>query len=184
MGIKISELTDYTSVINEDYIPIVDSNNVITKKTTLENIVNLVKEQILDITYPVGSFYFTNNTANPADLFGGIWEQIKDRFLLASGSRVLGETGGEESVTLTSSNMPKHAHSLPAHAHSYTTIDATSESGQRYSLGNGGSIQFYSNGNTTRVSTSTSGTSGSSGSGTSHNNMPPYLVVNIWKRVS
>ena len=36
--------------------------------------------------HPVGSIYLSVSSTSPATLFGGKWEQIKDTFLLASGS--------------------------------------------------------------------------------------------------
>ena len=50
---------------------------------------------------PVGSIYMSVNNINPANFFGGKWEQIKDRFLLACGSTYSnGSTGGEANVIL------------------------------------------------------------------------------------
>ena len=67
-------------------------------------------------------------------MFGGIWTQIKDRFILAAGDYYSnGATGGAATVTLTVSNMPSHSHSFtpsgtvsshthtgPSHTHSFT----------------------------------------------------------------
>ena len=39
----------------------------------------------IDIFYPVGSIYMSVNDTSPNLLFGGKWEPIKDKFLLASG---------------------------------------------------------------------------------------------------
>ena len=39
----------------------------------------------IDQIYPVGSIYISTIETSPSNLFGGTWEQIKSRFLLASG---------------------------------------------------------------------------------------------------
>ncbi len=35
--------------------------------------------------YPIGSIYLSVSSTDPSLLFGGVWEQIKDRFLLGAG---------------------------------------------------------------------------------------------------
>ena len=70
----------------------------------------------VDMYYPVGSIYWTgkspNEGGNPNILFGGTWEQIKDRFVLAAGDTYInGNTGGSATVTLTNEQMPNHNHS-------------------------------------------------------------------------
>lgn len=50
--------------------------------------------------FPVGSIYMSVTNTNPSTFFGGTWEQIKDKFLLACGSSYSnGATGGASSVT-------------------------------------------------------------------------------------
>lgn len=67
---------------------------------------------LLDTVYPVGSIYMSVNSTNPATLFGGKWEQIQGRFLLAASSAYgAGSTGGEATHTLTANEMPVHNHS-------------------------------------------------------------------------
>lgn len=73
---------------------------------------------ILNLVYPVGSIYMSVNSTSPATLFGGTWTQIKDTFLLAAGTNhAAASTGGAETVTLSTSNLPSHNHSVGAHAH-------------------------------------------------------------------
>ena len=51
---------------------------------------------VIGMIYPVGSIYMSVNATSPASLFGGTWEQLKDRFLLAAGDTyAAGSTGGE-----------------------------------------------------------------------------------------
>lgn len=119
----------------------------------------------LDRYYPVGSIYLSMNNTNPESLFGGTWEQLKDRFLLASGDTYeAGTTGGEAEHTLTVEEMPSHNHYISGYSNNF------------------GTNHYYNlvSGSNNYGSTST----GSTGGGKAHNNMPPYLVVNMWKRIS
>lgn len=252
-----------------------------TNSESLE--VNGEKIGALDFSkiYPIGSIYMSVNNTNPKDLFGGSWEQLKDRFLLGAGSSYsAGGTGGEANVTLSTSNIPSHTHSFsatsgettPSHTHSFSATSGAVSTGHTHSLnshthsipghthsfsanfyirhgessgtatlaagtntsvttgaygsswGNGfktasyshkpdrlnisgktgstsatsgassGSTGYQSNSHTHSVSGTTgsgggkhthsvSGTTGGTGSGGSHNNMPPYLVVYMWKRI-
>ena len=71
-----------------------------------------------DKMYPVGSIYMSVNSANPGTLFGGTWVEIKGKFLLGrSTDHAAGSTGGDESVTLSTEQLPQHTHSLPSHTH-------------------------------------------------------------------
>lgn len=116
--------------------------------------------------YPVGSIYLSVNNTNPSTwITGTTWEQIKDTFLLGAGDTYSGgATGGEATHTLTVDEMP-------AHSHSYTVYN-TKLSG--VNLGSSGDPW----------SGNTSATTGNAGGGNAHNNMPPYLVVYMWKRTA
>ena len=68
--------------------------------------------------YPVGSIYMSVVETNPAELFGGTWEALPGRVLVGAGvsdfniNYVAGTTGGSRSRTLSSSNIPKHTHTV------------------------------------------------------------------------
>ena len=69
--------------------------------------------------YPVGSIYMSVVGTDPAELFGGTWEAIAPgRVLLGAGeynsivSYTAGTTGGRIDHVLTSSNIPKHTHTV------------------------------------------------------------------------
>lgn len=145
----------------------------------------------IDAIYPVGSIYMSLEAdADPNELFSGtVWEQIVGKFLLASSEvYALGATGGEASVVLTTDQMPGHNHVASVstdgkHSHTFP--------GRASNGDNGPSAESYASSNDARtLSTNESGyhshtvTISSAGGGASHNNMPPYLVVNMWKRVS
>lgn len=162
---------------------------------------------LIDVIYPVGSIYMSVNSVNPSTLFGGTWEQIKDTFLLSSGDTYSnGATGGSATVSLSASQMPRHNHSTNAHSHStndngeyfVTNTQSTanntrvtySSSGNRMVDGfNTTSSIFHHRADTDSQSPSTKYTGGTASTeayqnGSAHENMPPYLVVNIWKRTA
>ena len=80
--------------------------------------VTVPQPSILD-AYPVGSIYMSVVETNPAELFGGTWEAIAPgRVLLGAGeynsniSYTAGTKGGVTSKILSSSNIPKHTHTV------------------------------------------------------------------------
>lgn len=145
----------------------------------------------MNTIYPVGSIYMTVNNINPSTLFGGTWEQIKDKFLLASGDTYANSTtGGNSSTTytpegtntgtaITSAQMPPHSHTQ----HNYTLMNDSGAYDLVLASGNAchaaaGRATYYT---------------GSTGSGQAHSHsfngtpktistMPPYIAVNVWKR--
>lgn len=127
-------------------------------------------DDFINLVYPVGSIYMSVNNVSPSTLFGGSWEKIEDTFLLASGSTfTLGQTGGEINHTLTIDEMPSHGHDIYVDKNTGVTGQSS-----LYPLN---FIQSPSNYIDKNVCSN-------SGGGQAHNNMPPYLVVNIWKRIS
>lgn len=117
--------------------------------------------------YPVGAIYLSVTDSNPAALFGGTWERIGGRFLLgADTTYTAGSTGGEAAHTLTVDEMPKHNHEVDnfnasGNATPFMTVQAQDKKGF------GGNVQtMYA------------------GGGKAHNNMPPYIAVFMWQRVS
>lgn len=150
-------------------------NKVIT--TALNNKAGLnhthLSEQILDlidVIYPVGSIYMSVNSVNPATLFGGEWEQIKDKFLLSSGDVYTnGSTGGEVTHTLTVNEIPSHRHSRITQPQGYAEQDRTKHDIISPASGSANEVTKYTD---------------YTGGGQAHNNMPPYLAVNVWKRVN
>ena len=155
-----------------------------------------IRTLIWQKVYPVGAIYTSVSSTSPASLFGGTWEQLKDRFLIGAGSSyAVNATGG-------STALAAHTHSIPAlsgtaasngaHTHTYslppnwgfktgtstknTVIDETTSGfTQTYNTSSAGA-------HTHTVSTNAS-TSGSTGSGNA-GNMPPYLAVYMWKRTA
>ena len=132
--------------------------------------------EIMLTLYPVGAVYISVNSTSPASLFGGTWESIGGRFLLgADATYAAGSTGGEATHTLTTDEMPKHMHSGITIAGNKLTAWSDSGTGGVFdmtSLFNGSghnSNDFFAE---------------PKGGSQPHNNLPPYLAVYMWKRVS
>ena len=128
------------------------------------------QKRILLKVYPVGSYYWSNDSRNPKDLFGGKWTEINGRFLFATKSGYsCGQTGGEETHILTIEEMPSHSHSTVEWAR---TIHGT---WNHESSGSNKTLDY-------RDDTPYSGTN-STGGNCAHNNMPPYLCAYCWRRI-
>ena len=139
---------------------------------------------IFDLIYPVGSFYISAKSTNPAILFGGTWEQIQGRFLLGrSSSYPVGSMGGEATHTLTESEMPSHK----GHLSSGISGGAPYEKGNYNGFLNSDIMTPYSDigrGWNVYAGNEMHPASEAVGGGQAHNNMPPYLSVYIWKRTA
>lgn len=124
--------------------------------------------RLLDAIWPVGSVYISVTDTSPEALFGGIWQRIEDRFLLAAGdSYPLGSTGGEVQHALTAAELPQHTH-----GYDYTgQSDVTGVTAIRVYDGDSRLNEYK-------------GKATSNCGGQAHNNMPPYMAVNIWKRTA
>lgn len=122
----------------------------------------------------VGTSYGGNGTTT----FG--LPNLQGRAVMGAGDgpgltpRVLGESGGESSVTLTQANIPSHTHNLVA-ANAVGT--STSPANAALAVGANGTPMYT-------PASNASGTMHTlallpSGSGAPHNNMQPYLTVNF-----
>ena len=158
-------------------------------------------EDLVDVVYPVGSIYMSVNSTSPATLFGGTWQKIEGRFLLASGTTsgenptidntyTLGDTDGSKDAVVV-----KHTHTQNAHTHdayysafveSSENLGITAKWNITHTTGTSGFV--YSNLsptlNRSTHTASTTATNQNTGEDGTNKNMPPYLVVNVWKRTA
>ena len=139
---------------------------------------------IVDMIYPIGSIYMSVNNMNPENLFGGLWERIgQGRTIVGEGTWTdsnnetktfsNGATGGEYSHTLTRNEIPKHYHPYTTAPHGWAERDTSASQIISPSSGSSKSVKKntdyqYTDGDTDKP----------------HNNIQPYLVVYMWKRVS
>lgn len=151
------------------------------------NVVFYNKQEVFLAVHPVGSIFLSTDGTEPAELYGGTWEQIKDVFLLgASDTYPAGSTGGEA----------EHSHEYAVtYASNYNGIVGGSNdySVMAYNGTTGGGNIVASNAGTgighqySGVSTTVNQTLyykrslGKTGYGSS---IPPYYSVYIWRRVA
>ena len=134
---------------------------------------------IIDMVYPVGSYYETSDkTFNPNVTWGGTWELETDGTVLVSKSTTsgskfnvdVGTVIGEEKHTLTIDEMPKHTH------------------GVNYWLNSnlpGGNDRLLAYGNSgTPYNTKLSSWIDNEGNNQPHNNVQPSKIVNRWHRTA
>ena len=145
-----------------------NATTALNKINELESEISSLKSDLANKLYPVGSIYMSVNATNPAELFGGTWERLKDRFLLAAGdSYAAGSTGGEAEHILTVNEMPSHTHTV--------RIGWSNTPGWGLTA---------STGSDTNAVVDAGTTTGATGGDEPHNNMPPYLAVYMWKRTA
>lgn len=186
-------LTDVTVYENEDvsrtFFGAAEANQINGGMNKLVGAVN----DVINIMYPVGSIYMSVNSVNPSTLFGGTWERIQDRFLVATGTYFdLEQSGGSKDAVVVS-----HTHTQVEHTHSYPSDDpnkpykpwgtksgATEEGGVISGTG-----KYYAA--TKNVDykwltgmTSEQPTINASGVDGTDKNLPPYIAVNMWKRTA
>lgn len=174
----------------------------------------------LSAAYPVGSIYINADVAtNPATLLGfGTWAAFgTGRVMVAIDAGqtefdTLGETGGAKTHTLSTAEMPVHAHVLndPTHNHTQNAHNHTQDAHghtvtQVNSTGAGAVAPLKMNASqtndtddftipttvatnqaatATNIAAATGITMNNAGSGSAHNNLQPYIVVHMWRRTA
>jgi hypothetical protein len=129
---------------------------------------------ILGAAWPVGSVFTAVVATNPATLLGfGAWEAFgAGRVLVGHNAAdtdfdTAEETGGAKTHTLTAAEMPAHTHGLT-----------------RFPTTTGGSSGFTADTSMSGTPTAVTQATASAGGDGAHNNMPPYIVVYLWKRTA
>ena len=132
-------------------------------------------QQILDIIWPVGSIYLSDNATNPNTKFGGTWVKLSGGFIygstITSGNTYSTGNGtgtATNSHTLTIDQMPAHSHTLNKTGRPlYWDSGLTAMGG----LTGGSTVQY----------TWDCGTQ-SAGGGKGHSHNIPYIACSIWRR--
>lgn len=142
------------------------------------NIYKSIKNILLDSVYPIGSIYISVSDVSPANFLGGTWKEF------AKGRTIVGidstnntntrfkkprATGGLETVKLEISQLPEHSHSIKMSVSTGAIQDTNA---------------FTNIGIKSESSPINYGDTNKAGLNQPHENMPPYIVVYMWERVS
>lgn len=140
------------------------------------------------LAWPVGSVFLVVVATNPGTLLGvGTWTQI------ATGRMLVGqtggdadfdtaeETGGSKTHTLTANEMPVHTHVQNAHSHTQRHFPTATggSTGQTIDTSMSGTQT-----NSGLITADATAVNQNAGGGAAHNNLPPYFVVYVWKRIA
>jgi len=184
-------LTKLNNLSMSDYVTTSSLNTLAGRVTTIETkttglsysggttVFNAVpkigNESLIDFFYPIGTLYqSSDNTFNPNTKWGGTWVKIEGRFILGSNStKSVGNTGGNEKVTIEGRHLPDHTHTYSIHSPSFVEEKIQSITN---------TSRLYANG--ANVSSSNTGGWKATSQIDQLDIMPPYEVVNIWKRTA
>lgn len=155
----------------------VDSDQVADGAIDYVHLASACVTSILAAAYPVGSIYISTNGTNPATSLGfGTWAAFGAGRVpvgLDSGDTDFDtdeETGGAKTHTLTTAELPANNVSVE-----WTGTTSTG----------GGATRVVDIADLTSSTGASSGqVNATGGSGDPHNNMPPYVVVRMWKRTA
>jgi len=124
-GINMMEQEINNVLDGADKTPDATKNNQLLE--AIQKLITDAETRAKLAAHPVGSLYWSKNSTDPSTLFGGTWARVKDKFILAAGDTYAqGATGGAATVTLDTTQIPSHSHTLNGHTHSVTAAGTIS----------------------------------------------------------
>ena len=147
--------------------------------------------KLINKIYPVGAIYMSVENINPEVFIGGTWKQLKDTFLLAHGDNYTSTASSNITQVTAESGSATHTLTvaeMPTHTHRVRTTNGWSGNavGLNWNAESVGIGAVEQNDAGSYFTNTTSGGQAleDTGGGSAHNNMPPYLVVYMWKRTA
>lgn len=139
-----------------------------------------IKKWLLDNVFKVGFVWVSYTSTSPASILGGTWTPITGRFPYFDAGT---GTGGSNTHTLSTGEMPSHNHSLRGYTWNWGVQPG---SGLKLGVNDVGAVYigdpFVENSLATIQNVYN--WSNASGGGASHNNMPAYQTLYAWRRTA
>lgn len=158
-----------------------------------------IKEMLLEMCYPVGSFYISTKNVSPQTFLGGTWKSRSGYMLRAAASNVTFNKANTADGGSDDAFLRSHTHTFTGtavnsgtvsadHSHSYSAATGPyyTPSGSYYGLAaisaawTGGISANHTHSVTAKGSNSTTG-DGADGTG---KNLPKYKNVYMWERIA
>lgn len=199
--VQKSEAYDNLEIVDLQKGTYMDATTITWKNTTVTSLPSGYVEISSDdanalSAYPVGAIYISAISTSPAQLFGGNWQQLKSRYLYATGyDQNTGAACGKDNMstdtgTTTTSTSISHTHGLGS---GYAYVSYNWQDNQNRLMFNIKDVSFTANRWTvTSAPTYSTGSYGAWGAtslgGTtdsgnkSHNHTVPYIAVYVWQR--
>jgi len=179
---QTTDIQDLSSSIDTLSGQIVQDNIYLTNLITTT--VTSATASFINNIYPVNSILFTATNIDPQNfIVGTFWQQIAQGLFIASVGTSVDKNGTgfnvAESTAVTNFNVGEYNHLLtvnemPAHTHSFQPIEGTTT---------GSSGPFSESAAGPSGAPLASITSNSTGGGVSHNNIPPFYGLYVWRRI-
>ena len=190
----------------EKWFPITTANNVYLQQTNGDI-------PLTSVLHPIGSIYMSFTSTSPASMFGGTWTQITGYFLLGTddtfdsngnvvttGTYHIGTTGGSPDAVLVEHNHTitqnvngtiQYRNNGVIYGNGYTSAPGSASGNISLSSNSNGALGNWAGGGSSQrgrdvyakfsIPAFAMDSAGGSGTGA---NMPPYICVYAWKRVS
>lgn len=137
-------------------------------------------KEILNLAYPINKTEIFHDNEDHSNFLGFTWERTAiGKAIVGIDSsdtdfNAVGKTGGEKNVVLTIDKIPSHGHTIPyspnANGDAVAMAQYIPQSGTLTNETNG---RGWSNAGTAQT-----------GGNQPHNNLQPYQVFAIWKRIA
>ena len=174
---------------------LVDGSSVVDSQGVAE--ISIQSLGLIDIFYPVGSYYETSDTTfDPNTAWGGTW--VKDsagKVTVAQDTSdtdfdTIGGTGGEKTHLLTDAESGQKAVNIGSSGGHSHTIRSYINNTVKYASGTA-ARPYTSSGDSSTTAWNVTASNGAhthdisaSDAATAHNNLQPYIVVNRWHRTA
>ncbi len=156
-------------------------------------------DALKQLIWPVGCYYTSDSVStSPATILGfGTWSAVQAKVLIGAdgATYTAGSTGGSETHTLATGNLPAHHHNISltsgaggAHSHGAGANNAANSGSGSFAFhnpigtnGTAGALTIPGVGDHTHA---VSGDTADTGSGTAVNHMNPWRAVYMWRRTA